>query len=101
MIDLEHCTILGNETVDANSLNRCMFNLHRKMVEASSRTVGATSENIPSSPFFSGGYDDALEIPYISETGVLSATDTYAKGLGYFDFGVKVAYHFNFPKQPK
>lgn len=32
---------------------------------------------------------------------VLSATDTYAKGLGYFDFGVKVAYHFNFPKQPK
>ena len=29
---------------------------------------------------------------------VLSATDTYAKGIGYFDVGVKVAYHFNFPK---
>ena len=30
---------------------------------------------------------------------VLSATDTYAKGIGYFDVGVKVAYHFNFPKK--
>ena len=29
---------------------------------------------------------------------VLSATDTYAKGLGYLDFGVKVAYHFNWWK---
>lgn len=29
---------------------------------------------------------------------VLSATDTYAKGLGYFDAGVKLVYHFNFWK---
>ena len=29
---------------------------------------------------------------------VLSATDTYAKGIGYFDIGIKVAYHLNFPK---
>ena len=28
---------------------------------------------------------------------VLSATDTYNKGLGYFDVGVKLIYHFNFP----
>ena len=60
MIDLEHCTILGGETVDANSLNRCMFNLHRKMVEASDSSVDATSENVPSSPFFSGGHEDML-----------------------------------------
>ena len=27
---------------------------------------------------------------------ILSATKTYAEGLGYFDAGVKLAYHFNF-----
>ncbi len=27
---------------------------------------------------------------------VLSATDTYAKGMGYFDCGLKLVYHFNF-----
>lgn len=30
---------------------------------------------------------------------VLSATHAYADKLGYFDAGVKVAYHFNFPKK--
>jgi hypothetical protein len=30
---------------------------------------------------------------------VLSATKTYASKLGYFDAGVKLAYHFNFPKK--
>lgn len=29
---------------------------------------------------------------------VLSATDTYAKGMGYFDCGVKLVYHFNWQK---
>ncbi len=28
---------------------------------------------------------------------VLSATDTYTNGLGYFDCGLKLVYHFNFP----
>ena len=74
-IDLEHCEILGNETVDANSLNRCMFNLHRKMVDAATASVEATSENVPSSPFFSGGYDNALtDIDYVTSVGAVSAT---------------------------
>ena len=30
---------------------------------------------------------------------VLSATHTYASKLGYFDAGIKIAYHFNFPKK--
>jgi hypothetical protein len=30
---------------------------------------------------------------------VLSATNTYTKNIGYFDVGVKLAYHFNFPKK--
>lgn len=30
---------------------------------------------------------------------VLSATHTYAGKLGYFDAGIKLAYHFNFPKK--
>ena len=30
---------------------------------------------------------------------VAPATKTYAKGLGFFDVGVKLAYHFNFPKK--
>lgn len=76
MIDIEHCTILGNETVDANSLNRCMFNIHRKMVDAANSTVGSFSENIPEFPFFSGGYYNALEeIQYVHDTGAVSATD--------------------------
>lgn len=29
------------------------------------------------------------------------ATQTYAKGLGFFDAGIKLAYHFNFPKKRK
>ncbi len=29
---------------------------------------------------------------------VLSATDTYANGMGYFDVGIKLAYHFNWNK---
>lgn len=32
---------------------------------------------------------------------VHSATKTYATGLGYFDAGLKLAYHFNFPKKHK
>ena len=32
---------------------------------------------------------------------VLSATKTYTDKIGYFDAGVKVAYHFNFPKKKK
>jgi hypothetical protein len=30
---------------------------------------------------------------------VLSLTDAYANKLGYFDGGVKLVYHFNFPKK--
>ena len=29
------------------------------------------------------------------------ATQTYASGLGFFDAGVKIAYHFNFPKKQR
>lgn len=32
---------------------------------------------------------------------VWSATDTYARGMGYFDCGVKLAYHFNFIRDVK
>ena len=32
---------------------------------------------------------------------VLSATKTYAEKLGYFDVGIKLAYHFNYPKKRK
>ena len=32
---------------------------------------------------------------------VVSATDTYVNKLGYVDAGIKVAYHFNFPKQKR
>ena len=28
---------------------------------------------------------------------ILSATDTYTKGMNYFDGGIKLVYHFNFP----
>ena len=35
----------------------------------------------------------------VASVEVLSATKTYASKLGYFDAGVKVAYHFNFPKK--
>ena len=35
----------------------------------------------------------------VATVDVLSATKTYATGLGYFDAGIKLAYHFNFPKK--
>lgn len=37
----------------------------------------------------------------IFKLDVLSATKTYADKIGYFDAGIKVAYHFNFPKKKK
>ena len=37
----------------------------------------------------------------IFKLDVLSATKTYADKIGYFDAGIKVAYHFNFPKKLK
>ena len=81
MIDLEYCTILGDETVDANSINRCMFNLHRKMVDMADISVNSKSENIPSSPFFSGGYDNALtDIDYIEPLSAVSA-DQHNEGV--------------------
>lgn len=36
-----------------------------------------------------------------AQVNVLSATKTYADKLGFFDAGVKLAYHFNFPKKKK
>lgn len=35
----------------------------------------------------------------IADVEVLSATDTYAKGMGYFDAGLKLVYNFNFFKK--
>lgn len=35
----------------------------------------------------------------IADLTVLSATHAYADKLGYFDAGIKLAYHFNFPKK--
>lgn len=35
----------------------------------------------------------------VAAVDVLSATKTYANKLGYFDAGIKLAYHFNFPKK--
>ena len=37
----------------------------------------------------------------IASLDVLSATHAYADKLGYFDAGIKLAYHFNFPKKVK
>ena len=37
----------------------------------------------------------------VAQVKVLSATKTYAEKLGFFDAGVKLAYHFNFPKKRK
>lgn len=41
------------------------------------------------------------EVPKLSNPAVvqvLSATDTYAKGIGFFDVGLKLSYHFNWWK---
>ena len=35
----------------------------------------------------------------VAIVNVNSATKTYANGLGFFDAGLKLAYHFNFPKK--
>ncbi len=48
--------------------------------------------------------ESLLNITPPSDSGIatlemLSATSTYAKSVGYFDLGVKLAYHFNFPKK--
>jgi hypothetical protein len=35
----------------------------------------------------------------IANLDVYSVTSTHAKSIGYFDVGLKLAYHFNFPKK--
>ena len=42
-----------------------------------------------------------VEVPHLADpavVSVLSATDTYAKGIGFFDVGLKLSYHFNWWK---
>ena len=42
-----------------------------------------------------------VEVPKLANpavVNVLSATDTYAKGIGFFDVGLKLSYHFNWWK---
>lgn len=66
-MDKNRCLILGAESVDSNSLNRCLANLYDLTDEKCSKTMSMTSDNIPSSPFFSGGFQDALtDIDYVS-----------------------------------
>lgn len=66
-MDKNRCLILGAESVDSNSLNRCLANLYDLTDEVCSKSIEMTSDNIPSSPFFSGGYDNALtDIDYVS-----------------------------------
>lgn len=75
MKELDKCLILGRESIDANSLNRCMFNLFKNMGELNSAFVNATSENVSWSPFFSGGYQNALtDIDYIKKLSVKQAS---------------------------
>ncbi len=66
-MDKNRCLILGAESVDSNSLNRCLANLYDLTDEKCSKTMSMTSVNIPSSPFFSGGFQNALtDIDYVS-----------------------------------
>lgn len=66
-MDKKRCLILGAESVDSNSLNRCLANLYDLTDEMCSKTMEMTSDNIPTSPFFSGGYQNALtDIDYVS-----------------------------------
>lgn len=69
-MDRNRCLILGAEPVDSNSLNRCLMNLYDFADEKCSQSINLTSENVPSSPFFSGGYHNALtDIDYVSAIG--------------------------------
>lgn len=64
--------------------NYCVYNSY-------SHSENATSESLLNlTPPTNSG---------VASLNVLSATNTYAKNIGYFDVGVKLAYHFNFPKK--
>jgi hypothetical protein len=66
-MERNRCIILGAESVDSNSLNRCLMNLYDFADEKCSKSIELTSDNFPSSPFFSGGYKNALtDIDYVS-----------------------------------
>lgn len=77
MKELDKCLILGRESIDANTLNRCFFNLFKNMGELNSSFVNASSENVPWSPYFSGGYQNALnDIDYVKNLNPCSASYT-------------------------
>ena len=54
-------------------------------------------------PFATWGKAHCSTTPPSSTTNAVvnvnPVTGTYASGLGFFDAGVKLAYHFNFPKK--
>jgi hypothetical protein len=58
----------------------------RKVLDAAKRASLLDIANPPST----GG---------TANVSVFAATDTYASRVGYFDAGIKLAYHFNWPKK--
>lgn len=65
--------------------NYCVYNSRQKLAAAAHESL----LNVENPPSASG----------IADLQVYSATSTYANSVGYFDVGVKLGYHFNFPKK--
>ena len=63
----------------------CVYN-SRKVLDSAKRASLLDISNPPST----GG---------TANVSVFAATDTYASRVGYFDAGIKLAYHFNWPKK--
>lgn len=72
---LEDCLITGAETVDSNTLNRCLYNLYRFTCDQTTNTIEHTTENFPNHPFYLDGYFNALtEHPEISKYNLTPAS---------------------------
>ncbi len=74
--------------------NYSLANLYDKKFNLSAKNFSSTSDNVLINTMGAQKQDDGS---VRGEVKVNSAVDTYAKGRGFFDCGLKLVYHFNFP----
>ena len=74
-MDKNDYLLLHDESVDCNTINRCLYALHKSVDDKLDEYLNQTSANIPSSPFFKDGIDNALvDSPSLTGYGLKEST---------------------------
>lgn len=79
-MNLEDCILLRDESIDSNSLNRCLSNLFNYARGFAGDNINESSENFPGFPFYKDGYSNAIDssngIPSYRQYSLSAATSS-------------------------